>query len=189
MQENKPTIDTPDFHALMNWYDNEASYGSLNVARNKLIAYIDAQLARQHQGNGELAADREREAEALAYGDAPGKNGWPTIAELPAVVAHIAAPAQAQPEGEAPQDVTCARCDGVGAVSSGARTVLCDACNGSGELRPAATLSPLCGAQHAESGPNQCKSCGGMGCEGCNYGAGFDSRHAESGANNQGEPK
>jgi len=54
---------------------------------------------------------------------------------------------RAQPEGESPQDVTCARCDGVGAVSSGARTVLCDACNGGGELRPAATLSPLCGAQ------------------------------------------
>lgn len=33
--------DLTEFHVLLNWYDNEASYGSLNEGRNKLTEYID----------------------------------------------------------------------------------------------------------------------------------------------------
>lgn len=33
--------DLTEFHGLLNWYDNEASYGSINEGRNKLTEYID----------------------------------------------------------------------------------------------------------------------------------------------------
>jgi len=33
--------DLTEFHVLLNWYDNEASYGSINEGRNKLTKYID----------------------------------------------------------------------------------------------------------------------------------------------------
>ena len=42
-----PSIDTPKFHAFMNEYDNEASYGSINKARANLIAHIDQHVASQ----------------------------------------------------------------------------------------------------------------------------------------------
>jgi len=33
--------DLTEFHVLLNWYDNEASYGSINEGRDKLTKYID----------------------------------------------------------------------------------------------------------------------------------------------------
>ena len=33
--------DLTAFHIMLNWYDNEASYGSINEGRNKLTEYID----------------------------------------------------------------------------------------------------------------------------------------------------
>jgi len=48
--------DLTEFHVLLNWYDNEASYGSLNEGRNKLTEYIDkwaSQRAAQLDGGQE----------------------------------------------------------------------------------------------------------------------------------------
>lgn len=39
--------DLTEFHILLNWYDNEASYGSINEGRNKLTEYIDKWAARR----------------------------------------------------------------------------------------------------------------------------------------------
>jgi hypothetical protein len=48
--------DLTEFHVLLNWYDDEASYGSLNEGRNKLTEYIDkwaSQRAAQLDGGQE----------------------------------------------------------------------------------------------------------------------------------------
>jgi hypothetical protein len=51
--------DLTEFHVLLNWYDNEASYGSINEGRSKLTEYIDkwadrraAQLDGGQEGSG-----------------------------------------------------------------------------------------------------------------------------------------
>ena len=77
LTDERTSIDTDAFHVFMNEYDNEASYGSINKARNNLVAYIDQHVAREVAAQAGQVAVPEviRDAIEAAFED---REGWRT---------------------------------------------------------------------------------------------------------------